>query len=92
MGAGIYGLRLLGLVVPLDGVPAFWTRALRALPVALLAALVTSSRAGVASGEPGRVVALAVAGVVVWRSRRMWSAIVSGLAVYWICRWIGWGV
>jgi branched-subunit amino acid transport protein len=91
MAAGVYGLRLLGLVVPLDGVPAFWLRALRALPVALLAALVASSKAGAAGGEPGRIAALAVGGAVVWFSRRMWAAIASGLAVYWLFRLIGWG-
>ena len=82
MGTGIYLLRLAGLSMPLTEIPPFWVRALRFLPVALLAALVSSSRAGIASGEIGRIVALIVAGLVVWKSRRMWAAIASGLAVF----------
>jgi len=38
--------------------PERWKRALQAQPVALLAALVTSSRAGFASGDPARILAL----------------------------------
>lgn len=84
MGAGIYALRLAGLAVPLTAVPPFWTRALRFLPVALLAALVASSQAGAASGDPSRILALIVAAVVAWRGRRPWAAIASGLVVVWL--------
>jgi branched-subunit amino acid transport protein len=91
MGSGVCALRLAGLVVPLADLPPFWTRALRSLPIALLTALVVSNRAGAASGEPDRILALAAAALVAWRSRRAWAAIASGLAVFWIARVIAGG-
>ena len=82
MGIGVYALRLLGLALPKAALPPCLERALRSLPIALLAALVASSSAGAASGDPARIVAMAVAGAAVWRSRRMWAGIIGGLAVF----------
>lgn len=91
MGAGVYGLRLAGFVAPVSALPHRWKRALRILPVALLAALVASSNAGPGSGDLARAIAVIVAGIVAWRFRQIWLVIATGLAVFWSMHWLGWG-
>ncbi len=91
MGTGVYALRLTGFALPVSALPERWKRALQALPVALLAALVASSRAGFASGDPARMLALIAGGYVAWRFQRIWLVIVVAMAVFWSIRWTGWG-
>jgi branched-subunit amino acid transport protein len=86
MGAGVYLLRITGMVLRDVALPLAWERALGYVPVALLSALVVSSLAGPAGGEPQRLVAAAVAGYVAYRSRRMWACILSGLVALWLLR------
>jgi branched-subunit amino acid transport protein len=86
MGAGVYVLRVAGMVLRDVGLPPAWERALGYVPVALLSALVVSSLAGPAGGEPQRLVAAAVAGYVAYRTRRMWACIVSGMVALWLLR------
>ena len=91
MGTGVYALRLTGFALPVAALPDRWKRALQALPVALLAALVASSRAGFASGDPARMLALIAGGYIAWRFRRIWLVIIVAMTVYWTTRWTGWG-
>jgi branched-subunit amino acid transport protein len=51
MGAGVFALRLAGLVLPSRSVPAAWDRALAFVPIALLAALVVASLSGGSDGS-----------------------------------------
>jgi branched-subunit amino acid transport protein len=83
MGASMYALRVAGLTAYGMRMPGSLERGLRFLPPALLAALVTSSLAGgQAWPTPERLVAAAAAGLVVWRTGRMWACILAGMLVY----------
>jgi branched-subunit amino acid transport protein len=84
MALGVCSLRLAGFIAPVERLPSGMRSALGVLPVALLAALIATSRAGLASGEAARIGALLVAGVVSWHYRRVWLVIVSGLATFWL--------
>lgn len=88
MGAGVYLLRLIGLTVPRSAMPPAFERALRFVPVALLSALVVSSLAGRTVDGAAGWIAAAGAALVVWRTRRLWACIVSGMALYWLTRGI----
>ncbi|MDP9371293.1 MAG: AzlD domain-containing protein [Chloroflexota bacterium] len=86
MGAGVYALRLAGLVLRDVTVPPAWERALGFVPVALLTALVVSSLAGRADDGVARLLAAVGAGLVARRTGRMWACILSGMALYWLLR------
>ncbi len=86
MGAGVYALRLAGLLLPARAVPAEWDRALRLVPIAVLTALVVTSLGGRGGDGMARVVAAVGAGLVAYRTRQMWACIVSGIALYWLLR------
>lgn len=91
MGTGVYALRLTGFALPVAALRDRWKSALQALPVALLAALVASSQAGFASGDPARMLALFAGGYIAWRFRRIWLVIIVAMTVFWTTRWAGWG-
>lgn len=87
MGAGMYALRLGGMVLRDLTVPPTWERALRFVPVALLTALVLVSILGRAGVERDVRLAGAVAGALAaWRTRKMWACILAGMAAYWALR------
>jgi branched-subunit amino acid transport protein len=88
MGAGVYGLRLAGLVLRDVALPPVWDRALRFVPVALLTALVVVSLTGQVAAEPIRLAAVAVAAFVAHRTGRMWACILGGMAAYWLLGWL----
>lgn len=82
MFAIVYTLRISGLLAHGLRLPETWERALGFAPVAVLSALVVSSLAGQASGEPIRLVAAAGAGVVMLITGRMWACILGGFVLY----------
>jgi branched-subunit amino acid transport protein len=84
MGAGVYGLRLAGLVLRDVALPPAWERALRFVPVALLTGLVVVSLTGQIYAEPSRLVAVVGAVIVAYRTRKMWACILAGMVVYWL--------
>ena len=88
MGAGVYALRLLGLALRDVALPPVWERALRFVPVALLTGLVVVSLTGQVSAEPIRLVAVAGAAYVAYRTGKMWACILAGMVVYWLLGWI----
>ena len=87
MAAGVYALRLGGLLLPQRAVPPGVQQALRFLPVALLGALVVATLSG-RGYDPTTWVAVAGAGLVGWATRQMWACILSGMAIYWLLRLI----
>jgi branched-subunit amino acid transport protein len=82
MGAGVYGLRLAGLVLPARGTEADSARALGFVPIALLTALVVASLGSTPDGTGIRLVAAAGGALVAYRTRQMWSCIVAGMLLY----------
>jgi branched-subunit amino acid transport protein len=88
MGAGVYVLRLAGLVLHDIALPPVWERALRFVPVALLTGLVVIGLAGQVGAEPSRLVAVAGAALVARRTGQMWACILGGMALYWLLAWL----
>ena len=84
MGAGVYALRLAGLVLRDVSVPPAWERAFGFVPVALLTALVVSSLVGSSDGGGARLVAAVGAAIVARWTGQMWACILSGMVVYWL--------
>lgn len=83
MGAGVFALRLSGLVLRDVAIPPAWERALGYVPVALLTALVVASLTAQSDGSPARLLAAAVAALVARHTGHMWACILAGMAVYW---------
>jgi branched-subunit amino acid transport protein len=82
MGAGVYSLRLAGLVLPDGAVRAVGDRALGLVPIALLTALVVASLGVGAEGVGVRLVAAAGGALVAYRTGQMWACIVAGMLLY----------
>lgn len=87
MAAGMYALRLAGLLLPQRAVPPGAGQALQFLPVALLGALVVSTF-NARANDAVAWLALVGAGLIAWGTRRAWTCIVSGMAIYWLLRLI----
>ena len=87
MGAGVYTLRLIGLTLRDVALPAIWERALRFVPVALLTGLVVVGLNAQVSAEPWRLLAVAAAALVAYRTGKMWACILGGMAAYWLLAW-----
>jgi branched-subunit amino acid transport protein len=88
MGAGVYGLRLAGLVLRDVALPPDWERALRFVPVSLLTGLVVIGLTAQVAAEPSRLLAVAGAAYVAYRTRKMWACILGGMATYWLLAWL----
>ena len=88
MGAGVYALRLLGLILRDVALPAVWERALRFVPVALLTGLVVVGLNTQVTAEPWRLLAVVVAALVAYRTGKMWACILGGMATYWLLAWL----
>jgi branched-subunit amino acid transport protein len=88
MGAGVYGLRLAGLILREIALPAVWDRSLRFVPVALLTGLVVVGLNGQVTAEPIRLIAVAGAAYAAYRTKKMWACILAGMAVYWVLAWL----
>ncbi len=86
LGAAVYALRLSGLLLPTLSLRPSVGRAFRFLPIALLAALVSTGLSTQVAAEPTRLVAAAGAAAIAWRTRQMWACILGGLAIYGVLR------
>ena len=84
MGAGVYALRLAGLVLANREMPSAWDRALGFAPVALLTALVVASLRVQANEDPSRLIAAVAGGLIAHLTRQMWACIVAGMLVHWL--------
>jgi branched-subunit amino acid transport protein len=86
MAAGLYSLRLAGLLLAGTEVSATWERALGFVPIATLSALVVAGLAGRPEEVLPRLVAVAGAGLAVRQTGRVWVGILGGMALYALLR------
>ena len=81
-----YGPRLAGFVLAGRRVSAFWLRFLHFVPIAVFAALIVPALPGT-QGEGGiRLIAAALASVVIWRTRSLWLGMTVGMGAFWLLR------
>ena len=81
MGAGVFALRLSGLVARDVAIPPAWERTLGFVPVALLSALIVANLTAGTEADL-KLAAAVLAGLVAYRTGRMWACILSGTVVY----------
>ena len=68
--------------------PPSTDRALRCVPVALLTGLVVVGLTGQVTAEPSRLLAVATAALVAYRTGKMWACILGGMVAYWVTAWV----
>ena len=90
-----FALRASFLLLPERlGTPKSFERALRYVPTAVIAAIVTPAVLQFGSAEGSldqlvpRLVAAAVAGLIAWRTRSILYTIVVGMLTLWGVRWL----
>lgn len=80
-----YGPRLLGLSLARLELPAFWLRFLNFVPVAVFAALIAPEFAQ--QEDTGlRLLAAALAALVLWRVRSLWLGLLVGMGSFLLLR------
>ncbi|MBF5043075.1 AzlD domain-containing protein [Aggregicoccus sp. 17bor-14] len=82
MAALTYATRWVGLRFNDLQLPPFWLDFLRFVPVSVFTALVVPALSGPRGQTPARVLAAAVAALVLWRFGRMWLGLAVGLAAF----------
>lgn len=84
MAAGVYALRISGMLTSSITIPERWEQSFQFVPISLLSALVTLNLTSGNSIDPTRLIAAAAGGLAAWRTRKMWACIAAGMAVYWL--------
>ena len=84
MAVGVYAVRLSGFALAETALPRGLERALTFVPVAMLAALSVSTLAAAPAEVPIRLMAALGAGLVVWRTKKVWACILVGMGLYWL--------
>jgi branched-subunit amino acid transport protein len=79
----IFLCRFAGFTLKFSHPSPFWTQFLRFVPISLFAAIATSSFAKESNFLSARLIALAAAGGVMWRTKHFGLGILVGLAVLW---------
>lgn len=86
---GMWGItfatRYVGLRLSGSTLSPFWRAFLRFVPVSVFAALIVPSSVN-APDWPVRLVALALAGVALWRVQALWAGLLLGMGAYWLLR------
>jgi branched-subunit amino acid transport protein len=85
MLAVTFGSRFAGVALRVEP-PDFWVRFLHFVPIAVFAALVTSSLEGDFGEGEIRLAAAAVTGIVAWRTANLGIALGVGLLAFWLLR------
>ncbi len=85
MTAVTFGSRFAGLALRTE-LPAFWSRFLHFVPIAVFAALITPSVEGPRGEWAIRLAAAGLAAAAAWRTRQLWVAIAVGMAAFWLLR------
>jgi branched-subunit amino acid transport protein len=83
----VYMVRLSGFALAQLRLGPSLRRELKHVPAVVLAALVAVTARGSAGGSV-RLLALVVAGLVCWRTRRPWVGLIVGIVLFWLLRWV----
>jgi branched-subunit amino acid transport protein len=90
MAAVTFGTRLWGLVLPTTRLRGAGRRFLDHLPVAVFAAMAAAGLPGAGLADTAwRAGAALLTGVVAWRTRSMGAALLAGLMLYLVVRFVG---
>jgi branched-subunit amino acid transport protein len=81
-----YVPRLLGFALSELKVSSFWLRFFRFIPISVFAALVVPALPGDQGELNIRLLAAALAAVVIWRVRSLWIGILVGMLAFWLLR------
>ncbi|ADV68625.1 AzlD domain-containing protein [Deinococcus maricopensis] len=85
MWAITFATRFVGLRLSGWSLTPFWRAFLEFVPPSVFAALVVPSSVN-APDWPVRLVALALAGVALWRTGALWVGLLVGMGAYWALR------
>jgi branched-subunit amino acid transport protein len=75
--------RLSGFVLP-RGTSPFWNQGLRFVPLSIFTALVISALYKDSRALDIKLIALLIAGVMMWRTRRFGLSVMVGLGILWV--------
>jgi branched-subunit amino acid transport protein len=78
--------RFIGFVLSGRQVSPFWLRFLHFIPLTVFAAIITPALPGTNGEGWTRVLGALVAGLMVWRFKRLWIGILVGMGIFWILR------
>jgi len=82
--AVVYACRLSGFLVTPGDAPHWWQAYLRFVPISVFSALIVPSMMRDPELLGIKVVAFAVAALVIWKTRRFEVSILSGLGALWL--------
>lgn len=80
--------RLLGFILSGKQVSSFWLKFLHFVPITVFAAIITPALPGSSGQSSIRIVAAIVAGLVLWKFKKLWVGILVGMVVFWLLRWL----
>jgi branched-subunit amino acid transport protein len=78
--------RLAGFILSGRHVSPFWLRFLRFVPLTVFAALIAPALLGSSNEGWVRLIAAALAGLVLWWFKSLWVGIVVGMIMFWLLR------
>ncbi len=80
--------RWLGFRLSGRAVPEFWLNFFRFVPLAVFPALILPELTAVPGETVLRTAVALMAGLLVWKFRRLWLGLFAGLAVFLALRWL----
>ena len=89
ISAATFAWRYAGFTLKISQASPFWERFLRLIPISVFTALVVSGLYKDVDLLRPEIFALAIAGVVAWRTRQFGLSVISGLAALWGLTFLG---
>ncbi len=80
--------RLMGFILSGRQVSPFWLRFLHFVPITVFAAIIVPALPGSSDQGLIRLLAAIVAGLVLWKYKRLWVGILVGMSVFWVLRYL----
>ena len=88
MAASVFAVRLSGFIAAKATIPPGWERTLGYVPIATLTALVVASVSGRNDEMSLGIIAVGLAAVISYLTRKTWACIVGGMLVYWLLQFV----